>query len=60
MKSNIPYTPSPGNDILPGASEERLPPPSRFIDEKISDESGTETKADSALKPAGLNNPFWN
>jgi len=35
-------------------------PPSRFIDEKISDESGTETSSDSALKPAGLNNPFWN
>jgi len=31
----------------------------RFVDEKISDESGTETKSDSALKPAGLNNPFW-
>ena len=36
------------------------PPPSRFIDEKISDESGAETKMDSALKPAGLKNPFWN
>lgn len=33
---------------------------SRFLDEKISDESGTETLADSAMKPAGLNNPFWN
>ena len=30
-----------------------------FVDEKISDESGTETKSDSALKPTGLNNPFW-
>ncbi len=36
------------------------PAPSRFIDEKISDESGAETKSDSALAPAGLNNPFWN
>ena len=36
------------------------PPESRFIDEKISDESGTETNSDSALRPAGLNNPFWN
>jgi len=35
-------------------------PSSRFTDEKISDETGTETKADSALKPAGLKNPFWN
>jgi hypothetical protein len=59
MKSNIPYTPTPGKSVPP-ASEERLPPQSRFIDEKISDESGTETQADSALKPAGLNNPFWN
>lgn len=59
MKSNSPYTSTPGkNPPLP--NEERLPPPSRFIDEKISDESGTETNADSALKPAGLNNPFWN
>jgi hypothetical protein len=30
-----------------------------FVDEKISDESGTETKSDSALQPTGLNNPFW-
>jgi hypothetical protein len=36
------------------------PPPSRFIDEKISDESGTETESNSALAPAGLKNPFWN
>jgi hypothetical protein len=34
--------------------------PSRFIDEKIGDDSGTEATADSALAPAGLNNPFWN
>ena len=43
-----------------GKKDEWIAPPSRFIDEKISDESGTETKADSALTPAGLNNPFWN
>jgi len=60
MKPNIPYTPTPGKNIAPGTNEEKLPPPSRFIDEKISDESGTETKADSAHKPAGLKNPFWN
>ena len=55
MKSEYPYTPTPGK------SEERsAPPPSRFIDEKISDETGTETKSDSALAPAGLKNPFWN
>ncbi len=58
MKSNFPYIPPSGKDLLPG--EERLPPPSRFIDEKISDESDSETQADSAHKPAGLNNPFWN
>jgi hypothetical protein len=33
---------------------------SRLLDEKISDESGTEAKADRALAPAGLSNPFWN
>ena len=45
----------------PGKKDERVAPaPSRFIDEKISDESGTETKSDSALAPAGLKNPFWN
>jgi hypothetical protein len=36
------------------------PSPSRFIDEKISDETGVEAKADSIHKPAGLKNPFWN
>jgi len=60
MKSNLPYIPRSGNAIPPGTSEEPLPPPSRFIDEKISDESDSETRADSAHKPAGLNNPFWN
>jgi hypothetical protein len=54
MKSDYPF--SPTND----EKEKEVIVPSRFIDEKISDESGTETKADSALKPAGLNNPFWN
>jgi hypothetical protein len=55
MKSEYPYNPTPGRQ------DERIaPPPSRFIDEKISDESGTETKSDSALAPAGLKNPFWN
>jgi hypothetical protein len=34
-------------------------PSSRLLDEKISDDSGTEAKIDSALKPAGLKNPFW-
>jgi len=32
---------------------------SRLVDEKISDDSGTESKTKSALAPAGLNNPFW-
>jgi hypothetical protein len=58
MKSEHPFFPTPGKkDELVGPPP---PPPSRFIDEKISDESGTETNSDSALKPAGLNNPFWN
>jgi hypothetical protein len=54
MKSEYPFHPTPGKD------EVIAPPPSRFIDEKISDESGTETQTDSALAPAGLKNPFWN
>jgi len=54
VKSEYPYTPTPGKN------EEQSAPTSRFIDEKISDETGTEAKADSALAPAGLNNPFWN
>lgn len=55
MKSEYPFNPTPGK-----SEEELKAPPSRFIDEKISDETGTETKADSALAPAGLSNPFWN
>jgi hypothetical protein len=55
MKSEYPY--SPGNTTK---NDELSAPPSRFIDEKISDESGAETNMDNALKPAGLNNPFWN
>jgi len=54
MESKFPFAPPPGINGRPEA------PPSRFIDEKISDESDTETEADSALAPAGLNNPFWN
>jgi hypothetical protein len=55
MKSEYPFNPTPGRkDPL------IAPPPSRFIDEKISDDSGAETKTDSALAPAGLKNPFWN
>ncbi|HZQ96401.1 MAG TPA: hypothetical protein VFA67_15435 [Candidatus Sulfotelmatobacter sp.] len=55
MKSEYPFNPTPGKN-----EEISAPAPSRLIDEKISDESGTETKADSALAPAGLKNPFWN
>lgn len=55
MKSDYPFSPHNEKDEL------TAPSPSRFIDEKISDESGTETKAaESALAPAGLKNPFWN
>ena len=60
MKSHFPFAPPPGKNVPQSASEERLPPPSRFMDEKISDESDTESNSDSALKPTGLNNPFWN
>jgi hypothetical protein len=58
MKSEYPYF---SNSSSKSADKEiELKAPSRFIDEKISDESDTESQADSALKPAGLNNPFWN
>jgi hypothetical protein len=39
--------------------EELRAPSSRLQDEKISDDSGTEAKTNSALAPAGLKNPFW-
>jgi len=55
MKSEYPFIPTSGKK-----DELIVPLPSRFIDEKISDESGAETKTDSALAPAGLKNPFWN
>jgi hypothetical protein len=55
MKSEYPY-----NSTARKNDELTAPSPSRLIDEKISDESGAETKSDSALAPAGLNNPFWN
>jgi hypothetical protein len=35
-------------------------PSSRSLDEKISDDSGTEAGTNSALAPAGLKNPFWS
>jgi hypothetical protein len=51
-KSTPPPTPS-------YCQEDLHAPSSRLLDEKISDDSGTEAKFDSALKPAGLKNPFW-
>lgn len=55
MKSDYPFSPPEGDK-----GKELTAPTSRFIDEKISDESDTESNSDSALKPAGLSNPFWN
>lgn len=54
MKSEYPFS-DPESEETPVIAR-----PSRFIDEKISDESDTEATSDSALKPAGLDNPFWN
>ena len=53
--------PEYSSPMTPSRSEEELhAPSSRFQDEKISDDSGTEAKApNSALAPAGLKNPFW-
>lgn len=50
----------PDGGILSDKKIESPAAQSRLLDEKISDESGTEAKADRALAPAGLNNPFWN
>ncbi len=54
MNSDCPSTPR-----SPYREEELKAPSSRLTDEKISDDSGTETQTDSALRPAGLRNPFW-
>jgi hypothetical protein len=59
MKSDYPHFSNCPPD--PGAKENELKAPtSRFTDEKISDDSDTESQTDSALRPAGLSNPFWN
>ena len=55
MKPDYPVPP-----ISPWKGDELREPSSRFLDEKISDDSGAEAQTDSALAPAGLNNPFWN
>jgi len=52
-----PEYPSPHK---PERKDEISLPTSRFLDEKISDDSGAEANTDSALAPTGLNNPFWN
>jgi hypothetical protein len=54
MKSEYSCPPTP-----PYREEELHAPSSRLTDEKISDDSGAETRTDSALAPAGLKNPFW-
>jgi hypothetical protein len=45
--------------MSPYREDELKAPSSRLLDEKISDDTGTETKLDSVHKPAGLKNPFW-
>jgi hypothetical protein len=54
MKSEHPTSP-----MVPYPVDEFKAPSSRLLDEKISDDSGTEAKVDSAFAPAGLKNPFW-
>jgi hypothetical protein len=56
MKSEYPFSPFPDDEN----ENEVLARPSRFVDEKLSGESDQEAKANTALPPAGLNNPFWN
>jgi hypothetical protein len=55
MKSEYPTPTTPSY-----CQEDPKAPSSRLLDEKISDDSGAETKTNSALAPAGLKNPFWN
>jgi hypothetical protein len=54
VRSEYPCSPMSSRD------QEIQAPSSRLTDEKISDDSGTETRTDSALAPAGLKNPFWS
>jgi hypothetical protein len=47
--------------LTPSCCQEDLrAPSSRLLDEKVSDDSGTEATTESALAPAGLKNPFWS
>ncbi len=55
MKSEYPCPPMSSH-----RDEELHAPSSRLTDEKISDDSGMEATTDSALRPAGLKNPFWS
>jgi hypothetical protein len=54
MKSELPSNPMPSY-----CQEDPHTPSSRLMDEKMSDDSDAEARIDSALKPAGLKNPFW-
>jgi hypothetical protein len=48
------------NPLNPAYEPEELSAPSsRLLDEKISDDKGTEARIDRALGPPGLKNPFW-
>jgi len=51
--------PEYSSNPMPSCQEDIHAPSSRLLDEKISDDSGAEARIDSALKPAGLKNPFW-
>ena len=55
MKSEYPSAAMPSY-----CQEDPNAPSSRLMDEKVSDDSGTEAKTNSALAPAGLKNPFWS
>jgi hypothetical protein len=55
MKAENPFPSTPSF-----CQENPEAPSSRLLDEKISDDSGMEAITDSALRPAGLKNPFWS
>jgi hypothetical protein len=57
----VPMNSKYSSPMTPSHPDQELhAPSSRLLDEKVSDDSGTEAKTkNSALAPAGLKNPFW-
>jgi len=64
MNSNYSSSTTPSHadqEVHADANHEVHGSSSRLLDEKVSDDSGTEATAkNTALAPAGLKNPFWS